>query len=188
MMRGIFLIALLAFLPGLASSAPSQPTASYDIEVVVIENNLPDLVAGEAWRKEDLKKLLADIASATDAAQAEGDKPLTTAVNALRKNGSHKVLGHYRWTQAAGPRAETRPVRLLSDQAALDGVMRFYLSRFLHVELDLVLASGGNWREENFEGEIVRLNEHRRIKTQETHYFDHPRLGVLVRVTQPESP
>jgi hypothetical protein len=29
-----------------------------------------------------------------------------------------------------------------------------------------------------------RLTEHRRIKLQEVHYLDHPKFGVLVRITQ----
>jgi hypothetical protein len=30
---------------------------------------------------------------------------------------------------------------------------------------------------------VYRLNESRRIKVSETHYFDHPKFGALVRVS-----
>jgi hypothetical protein len=30
---------------------------------------------------------------------------------------------------------------------------------------------------------VYRLNERRRVKLSETHYFDHPKFGALVRVS-----
>jgi hypothetical protein len=35
---------------------------------------------------------------------------------------------------------------------------------------------------------MYRLKETRRIKTSDTHYFDHPRFGVMVIVEKIDSP
>ena len=72
-------------------------------------------------------------------------------------------------------------------ESGLDGSLRFYLSRFLILDLNLALRemqSGGIFSgvsEKN--ATIYRLNEPRRIKVSETHYFDHPKFGALVRVS-----
>jgi hypothetical protein len=189
MKRRLILSALLSFLAGPALAAPAATPSSYDVEVVVFENRLPVLEGGELWPKENLHGLISDIAGAADAEAAPGDAGLATAVKALQQSKDHHVLAHYRWNQSAEARNAVRPVRLRSGDATLDGVMRFYLSRFLHVELNLVLASGeGDWKSEKFAGQLYRMNEHRRVKTQEINYFDHPRLGVLVRVTPAGKP
>ena len=92
---------------------------------------------------------------------------------------------HKRWQQNADAKSATTPLRLQSANNELDGTLRFYLSRF-HVELNLALqdprATGGvkAFNSTNIGGYV-----------QEIHYYDHPRLGALVRVTavgKPEAP
>jgi hypothetical protein len=55
------------------------------------------------------------------------------------------------------------------------------MSRHLHLDVNLLFrdaatasAPGGSL--------VYRLSEQRKLKSQETHYFDHPKFGVLVRV------
>jgi hypothetical protein len=64
--------------------------------------------------------------------------------------------------------------------------MRLYLSRYLHLDLNLNYAEkpadGGSPGADT--GVIAyRINEQRRVKSQETHYFDHPKFGALIRLT-----
>ena len=51
--------------------------------------------------------------------------------------------------------------------------------RSLYVELNLALQDPRG----TSGVKAFHLNEHRRVRPQEIHYFDHPRLGALVRVT-----
>ena len=51
-----------------------------------------------------------------------------------------------------------------------------YLSRYLHVELDLIF--------EGSDGLRYRLAERRRVRSNENHYFDHPAFGVIARITR----
>lgn len=188
-MRYVF--ALFALLVGLVpahAATTSGPPTHYDIEVVVFENRLPALDGGESWGRENLRNLAADITAAIEAQSPDEEAPLGAAAKALAADGAHHVLVHRRWTQAAEARSAAQLVRLNAGET-LDGVLRFYLSRFLHVDVNLVLVDGaGNWRDENFGGVAYRLSEHRRVKTQEINYFDHPKFGVLVRVTQEGKP
>lgn len=89
------------------------------------------------------------------------------------------------------------PVKLL-----LDGTVRIRSSSFLHVDVDMVLFHPpvSNITPINLPAqaptepvarpvEYVRITEkNRRIKLGELHYFDHPRLGVILQVNRLELP
>lgn len=145
----------------------------YDIEVLVFENRQPGLEGGEVWR--DARKEIAELdRAALPEAAPTPDSALSQIIGALERGGQHRVLVHRRWQQTAGGKTETTPLRLQSTGRELDGIVRLYLNRFLYVEMDLVLRGSG---------EAYPLTEHRRVRPQEIQYFDHPRLGALVRVT-----
>jgi hypothetical protein len=181
---------LIAFCASAHAATTGTPPSVYDIEVVVFENRLADLEGGEMWPTENVQELVADIGTAVEADAPAEDSNLSAAVHTLKQDPSYRVLAHRRWTQNAEARSATKPVHLRSPDAALDGVLRFYLSRFLHLDMSLVLVEGqGDWKTgTDFNGQIYRLTEHRRVKTQEINYFDHPKLGVLVRVVQVGKP
>lgn len=77
------------------------------------------------------------------------------------------------------------------------GTVKLAVGRYLHVGMD-VLLRGVTQRDEsvNAEGNLVgvprgaiqgyRLNEIRRVKIGEVHYFDHPAFGALVLVAATE--
>ena len=75
----------------------------------------------------------------------------------------------------------------------LDGTARLYSRRYLHLELDLRWTQSANGDAAR-SGELLpestlrsfRLNETRRMRRDQLHYFDHPRFGVLARVSRVE--
>ncbi len=176
------LLAASALMLAPSVRAASGPTL-YDIEVLVFENRQPGLEGGEVW-KEPGKETGNIEGAATPEGAPEPDSTLSQAAGALAVGGQHRVLAHKRWQQNADAKAETAPLRLQSPGQELDGTLRFYFSRFLHVELNLTLQEGHG-------GMAYQLVEHRRVRPQEIYYFDHPKLGALVRVTavgKPERP
>lgn len=188
-MKGLWLSIFLMLGPVALLQAAPAATNMYEIEVVVFENRLSSLEGGELWAREREKP-----AGATkDKPVNTGEKPpaesgLSAAAAALEKSGQHPVLAHLRWRQTAEAKSVSKPVNISNAAAGLDGSLRFYLSRFLIVEMNLALRAmpGGGMFSGAPENETVvyRLNEPRRIKVSETHYFDHPKFGALVRVTQ----
>jgi len=70
---------------------------------------------------------------------------------------------------AVGSTAIERPV-----ERRVEGTVRVRTGRLLHVETDF-LSYG--------ESVPVRINERRKIKFKELHYFDNPFFGVIVQVT-----
>ncbi len=185
-MRRLFSILGLFALTAPLPAAPTVSTTLYDIEVLVFENNQPSLEGREAW-----KETLRESADAEQTATPEGapapDSTLSQAARTLEHGGQHRILVHKHWQQNADAKSATTPLRLQSANNELDGTLRFYFNRSLHVELNLALqdprAAGGVT--------AFQLIEHRRVRPQEIHYFDHPRLGALVRITavgKPEPP
>lgn len=107
---------------------------------------------------------------------------LAGAAAELAKDGGVRVLAHRTWTQGSEEKKTAKPARIHTD--VLDGTVQFYVSRFLHADVNLQL------RDAAMPEQAYRIVERRRVKSQEIHYFDHPHFGVLLLVTpiktQPE--
>lgn len=186
-MKGLWLTIFMCLTPTVAIHA-APATNSYEIEVVVFENRLSGLEGGELWAREPEKTASAEKDKPVSAGQnPPADSALSAAAAALEKSGRHHVLAHLRWRQTAEAKSVSKPVNIGNATEGLDGSLRFYLSRFLIVEMNLALREmqgGGTFSgTAGNETVVYRLNEPRRIKVSETHYFDHPKFGALVRVT-----
>ncbi len=115
------------------------------------------------------------------------------------------------WTQAVYAREQTLPIQLrrLGDPPLrLDGVLTLYVSRFLHLVVDLGIDSDltaavvqnevrphyfGDARIQNiFDTDYTaapvryRISEDRIFRNGDLRYYDHPRFGVLARITRVE--
>ena len=186
-MQRLFLIFILVFTPITLPYAATQSSNVYEVEVVVFENRTPDLDGGELWKRDLGKSADTEMKDAVPAGEKPpADSLLSPAVAALEKSGQHHVLAHLRWQQSAEAKSLSQPVKITNAEVGLDGALRFYLSRYLLVDVSLMLkevTTGGIFGGADKEGLVYRLNERRRIKLSETNYFDHPRFGALVRVS-----
>jgi hypothetical protein len=134
---------------------------------------------------------------------------LTETHGRLERLEAYEPLMHFGWTQSTWPEDRTEPIPLHlfgRPPAALDGSLMLYLSRFLHLVVDLELQAPEAEREvpvarsgfDGFAGDRdyrepptprpvwYRIQEDRILKNGELRYFDHPRFGVLARVTRVE--
>jgi hypothetical protein len=186
--KGLILSMFLVMAPVAALQAAPAATNMYEIEVVVFENRLSGLEGNELWAREREKPVSAGKDKPTSTGEnPPADSVLSAAAAALENSGRHHVLAHLRWRQSAEAKSVSKPVNISNTTGGLDGSLRFYLSRFLIVEMNLALLEmqgGGVFSGTAENGAVVyRLNEPRRIKVSETHYFDHPKFGALVRVS-----
>jgi len=117
------------------------------------------------------------------------------------------------WTQATYEKDQTLPIRLRRIGNAplrLDGNLTLYLSRYLHLVVDLTIESEQAQSEERddngvryygdrrssrnygygYEQETTtieyNISEDRIFRNGELRYYDHPRFGVLARITRYE--
>lgn len=188
MVKRLFLILILTFIPGMLPYAAAPSSNVYEIEVIVFENRLPDLEGGEFWTRKEEKNTGMEMSDAVSVGEKPAaDSGLSATAAALESSGRHHVLAHLRWQQSAEAKSVSKPVKITSTDGALDGALRFYLSRFLLVDLSLTLREGamsaGMPGSAGPEATAYRLIEGRRVKLAETHYFDHPKFGALVRVS-----
>jgi len=180
----IFVLLSVTCTPAYAA-APS--TNIYEIEVVVFENRIPDLEGDEHWMRAPDKSASTDMNDAVSV----GEKPsmnssLKATAAALESSGRHHVLAHLRWQQSAEAKSVSKPVKVVSADGALEGALRFYSSRFLLLDVNLMLreaVSGGLSAGAGQVAPVYRLTEARRVKSSETYYFDHPKFGALVRIS-----
>jgi hypothetical protein len=100
----------------------------------------------------------------------------------LRRIDIYRPVMHFGWTQRTRPEQLTRAIQLSSLAAPADGLggsLKLYLSRFLHLVVDLE-------KEAEVDGQTVfyRIQEDRIFRSGELRYFDHPKFGVLAKVTR----
>ena len=117
----------------------------------------------------------------------------------LTNLGAYRPLLHAGWVQPGLPEEQAKAFDLaLLGVRNPRGTVRVYLSRFLHVGIDVSYQDGAAPAAEPAGRELreialpsrYRLVTERQTRSGELHYFDHPAFGVLVKVTpvQPANP
>ncbi len=136
---------------------------------------------------------------------------MTDIYDKLVELDAYKPIMRAAWTQATFDRDQTLPIhlrRLGNPPLRLDGILTLYLSRYLHLVVDLALESEtaqpgspgdrspryyGDARtrryfDYDYERETApvhyRIAEDRIFRNGELRYYDHPRFGVLARITR----
>lgn len=189
--RNRFARYLLPLLALLATPLAAAEPRLYDVEVIIFTQN------GSGGDSE--------VAAATGApAQPRGTFPpgeftelssgsyrLNNVRGGLSAARGYHVLFHRAWRQPGfdGANAVDYPVHTQAGNGrdSVDGTITLSRERFLHLDVDLRMATGGDASASYPDGTgsrpAYRMVEKRRIRSSETHYFDHPRFGVIARVT-----
>lgn len=143
----------------------------------------------------------------------EDELTMTDVASRLERLDVYRPVMHFAWTQVTRPEEETGPIdlhALAEPPEGLEGSFTLYLSRYLHLVVDLSLEqqpgfadpvaidepvpvySDGRGRAgyDLFEAAPVRfrINEDRIFKSGDRRYFDHPKFGVLAQITRVEEP
>lgn len=143
----------------------------------------------------------------------EDELTLSDIAARLDRLDVYRPLMHFAWTQLTRPEEETQPIELRAlaePPEGLDGSFTLYLSRYLHLVVDLSLEqqpgttepisidepvsvyrdSRGGVSYEDMQPATVRfsISEDRIFKSGDLRYFDHPKFGVLAKITRVEEP
>lgn len=149
----------------------------------------------------------------------EDELTMGEIMNRLERLDAYEPLMHFAWTQATWPDEDTLPIELSKlgrMPPELSGTLRLYLSRFLHLVVDLELEaprelarpdaasedmlSYGDYRSIDESGLLnepyefgspppvrYHIDENRIFKSGDLRYFDHPKFGVLAKVVRVEN-
>lgn len=124
------------------------------------------------------------------------DFGLMNVIEHLERLDAYEPLVHFGWTQAtyADQPTEARPLSFfITPPDGLAGDINLYLSRYLHLALNLQLDAP-------LSDDIAlppdslaptypvryRISEDRIFRNGELRYFDHPKFGVLAKITRVE--
>jgi hypothetical protein len=194
---GLLLLAMV-------SSAGAQQASglqSYDVELIIFRT-LSAKATPEEWRMEagTADQHLAIPAEDTQETETVVTPPpastptvtfpalpaakfkLGSIADSLRRSRNFQPLAHFGWTQPGYARGEPHymPIdALLPPNTGVSGQIALSRGRYLHLTLELAYDSPE-------EGRMV-LRQTRRMRSNERHYIDHPKFGVVAIIT-PSAP
>ncbi len=166
----------------------------YKIEVVVFANTSANAGDAEFWPPDpgqpsaDNARYLSGAGTGGAYSQLSEDQlQLGGVVSALRRSGTRAPILHLGWRQPVLERGKAQPVWIhggprhyLPDGRSVEeisGTLLLTRARFLHVWADLLYAPGDG------QGNAYRMQDHRRMRSGELHYIDHPKFGLLILCT-----
>ncbi|MEO0997922.1 MAG: CsiV family protein [Pseudomonadota bacterium] len=141
------------------------------------------VAAGQAIEEEDAEpepELRYRITDGTDLEMGD-------IVDRMRRSRNFRPLWHGGWSQPGYPRGNAPALaldRLGPLPAGLSGMVTLSLSRYLHLYLDLALLGEPSAADFGTLPTVstYRLEQRRRLRSGDLHYFDHPQYGALVRI------
>ncbi len=162
------LVALLSCSPALAENG------AYQIELIVFSQAMPntevfDQTTSQINWPSDLTELSAYKKAETTT--------LDDSYAAIAKDSAYKPILHVAWIQP-GAAGMSAPVHIQDSDGKLNGYIQIQQGQGLQLLVDLErTASSG-------EGVVIyRLSEKRSIKLNDIYYLDHPKFGVIVKVS-----
>ena len=202
-----FVALALALLGCVCLSASAQQSTqvlqSYDVELLIFRTLNPN-ASPEEWNMEaaEAGQRLAIPEDEPEPAVASAPPPPTTTnfptlapgrfkltgiYDTLRRSRNYQPLAHFGWTQPGYPRDDARFLTINSMVPAGSGIVgQVALSRgrYLHLTVDLVYDAAGAAGEP---AQRFVMRQSRRMRSNERHYLDSPRFGVIAIVT-PSNP
>ena len=181
-------LAVLLWWGTLVSITNAADTSSwYEVEVIVFAENQPQEAVEEdiparASENEQTVSLKPSVIGAGFPREFQRIPPkdlrLKKELARLERSERYTPLLHIGWYQPGHHRTEARAVHLHDLEKSLDGTVKLARERYLHLFVDLLYYGRGasSW------GNVpAHLREHRRMRSRELHYIDHPRFGILVQ-------
>jgi Peptidoglycan-binding protein, CsiV len=201
-MKQLTLIALLSVATLTASAQQATTTQvlqNYDVELLVFRTLNPN-ASPEEWSMEAAaagQRLAipedepspfasnepAPTTTATFPALQPGKFKLTAIADTLKRSRNYQPLAHFGWTQPGYPRdaAKYLPINsMVPAGSGLVGQVALSRGRYLHLTLDLVYDAPSAAGEPT---QRFVLRQSRRMRSNERHYLDSPRFGVIAIVT-----
>lgn len=198
-MLGVVVLLTALMSVGSAVAQQAAPVQSYDVELLIFRNlsgketpeNWGVEAAGAAQRldipEDELSSsVLADVPTVaaptvTFPALPASKMKLTAIEDTMRRSRSYQPVAHIGWTQPGYARNAAKFLSvssLVSGSSGLQGQIALSRGRYLHLTLDLVLDGAASG-----DGQRYVLRQTRRMRSNERHYIDSPKLGVIAVIT-----
>ena len=191
------------FIPDEIAEEPELEELAFEEELEILEEPTPE--------SDDEPEPLPD---AELVLLLEEEYQLDEVLEHVRRLDVYEPLMHFGWTQATWPEEQTEAIplhRFAEPPEDLEGNLTLYLSRYLHLVVDLQLVAPPEvvalsqdeiefhpdtstvgqllgYVDEVQQEQSVHyvIQENRILKNGELRYYDHPKFGVLAMVTRIE--
>ncbi|MEE9339624.1 MAG: CsiV family protein [Methylococcaceae bacterium] len=151
---------------------------SYKIEIIVFKQDdantevFEEIESNIEWPRKITNRSEFENVNTTDLSLKESYSKLAG------DNNSYQPLLYEAWIQKAKANSYSRAVRISNAEGTIQGFFMLQRGHLIHMIADI------EYSPEMYEEPIIyRLNEKRRFKLNETHYLDHPKFGVVVKVS-----
>jgi hypothetical protein len=162
---------LIALLLGICSA--NLWARNFRIEVIVFQQNSPT--------SETFPQVSTELSWPNIIQQDFRDNlSLQRIYSSLAANYAYQPMWYKSWVQSFASHRTSGAMSITQgDGDLLNGFIRVQRGHYVQLLLDLEYSPGGS----NEESQVIyRINEKRRVKLNEIHYFDHPRFGVIATV------
>lgn len=173
----------------------------YMVEIIIFSQAKGSYAASENWKQDLTQPDFSGARTITPAGSAAGKSfqavdpsryRLQGEWNRLHNSSEYTPLLHTAWLQPGLPREQSvgvilevgAPSPALGGAKPLSGVVKVGLSRYLHLDVNLLYRKPlATTMEDGASYETFQLSESRRMRSKEIHYLDHPMFGVIALIT-----
>ncbi len=152
---------------------PQEPVASELPPVADMTPQIPQ----EATLWQRYQAWYTDLMANCFVQQRRDDWQLARALSALERSNTHRVLMHGAWIQPVS--AQPRPILLSGGEPGEVGFLSVTREGFFKAEVRVWRPLGAGYAE---------LHEVRPMRSRRAYYFDHPLMGVVLRVDPVQVP
>jgi hypothetical protein len=182
----------------LLASIQSHADQWYHVELVVFEqlSNNTD----EQWPAMSGNEIKASLAPGMSTAQIQpaSNNTLNSIASRLSSSSQYRVHYHQSWQQYIMRQGSAKAVKISSADGLVEGTVRLDKASYLHASVILWLklnaGNANNWSDASPTGTDItaphnpHLVESRRIRSNELDFFDHPKMGALLKITPINTP
>ena len=185
----------------------AETKTEYAIDFVVFEDKEARYIGSELWPEADQAQDAATMTAKSYARKNTGIRAIKTAdyelldneVKRLLNSSRYKVLARKSWLQPGLDNLKAVDIVISPDAqsgsaGSISGSIKIVLERYLHIYTDLVYrrlapsaattdAFNPGVSQSGYRPEAVYvIREHRRMRSRELHYIDHPLVGMLIKI------
>jgi hypothetical protein len=182
----------------LLTSIQSYADQWYHVELIVFEQL--STITDEQWPPQSDTVTTGSLTPgmATSLIQPATNNSLNRSASRLSSSAQYRVHYHQSWQQYIMRKGSAKAINIISTDGLVKGTVRLDKATYLHASVDLWLKQNidqvNSWSDASSEGTNINaprnphLVESRRIRSTELDYFDHPKMGALLKITPIETP
>lgn len=187
-MAGIILVSLCLYC--FTSTVFAAPTRTYDVQVLIFSHITPDTLKLQQWPT--ITPIITNNINNTTANVPSSASNLQTEKQILMRNPNYKMLLDASWMESWSGDQSTINIPVASTNGKLNGSIAITLGHYFNVNADLYLTEPtaflrpldlnnyfSKWNQPSF---TFQLLQNRRMRSDELNYFEHPLIGMLIKI------